>query len=216
MALTDKTLKKNKSSLLATINTNIHNRPIFFNYYRDFCVDFTCLMKTEALKLDVHIQGDGFCDFKNLAIMYRVYFLPMSPTLNAKFFNTLPLNTKERVLLQIEDENLMFLLQKFSNGMQLHFYKLLSLKTLDRLLFTNPDKWTILSKSEKNTMAEFSYGSSHFVNLLISLELLPVGNHFLISTQKELCLQWNHKNGHSSCLFQNQLSLILHLLLLQE
>ena len=104
MALTDKSLKKNKSSLSATINTNIHNRPIFFNCYRDFCIDFTCLMKTKAMKLDVHIQGDGLCDFKNLAIMYRFYFLPMSPNLNAKFFNTLPLNTKERVLLQIEDD----------------------------------------------------------------------------------------------------------------
>ena len=76
MALTDKRLKKNKSSLLATINTNIHNRPIFFNCYRDFFIDFTCLMKTEALKLDVHIQGDEFRDFKNLGIMYRFYFLP--------------------------------------------------------------------------------------------------------------------------------------------
>ena len=104
ISLRDKSLKKYKSFLLATINTNIHNRPIFFNFYRDFCIDFTCLMKTEALKLDVHIQGDELCDLKNFAIMYRFYFLPMSPNLNAKFFNTLPLNTKERVLLQIEDD----------------------------------------------------------------------------------------------------------------
>ena len=104
MALTDKSLKKNKSSLSATINTNIHNRPIFFNCYRDFCIDFTCLMKTKALKLDVHIQCDEFCDFKNIAIMYRFYFLPMPPNLNAKFFNTLPYKKKKRVLLQIEDD----------------------------------------------------------------------------------------------------------------
>ena len=103
-ALGDKSLKKYKLSLLATINTNIHNRPIFFNFYRDFCIDFTRLMKTEALKLDVHIHGDELCDFKNFAIMDRFYFLPMSPNLNAKFFNTIPLNTKERVLHQIEDD----------------------------------------------------------------------------------------------------------------
>ena len=57
MALTDKSLKKNKSSLLATINTNIHNRPIFLNCYPAFCIDFTCPTTQEALKLDVHFQG---------------------------------------------------------------------------------------------------------------------------------------------------------------
>ena len=104
MALRDKRLKKYKSSLLATINTNIHNRPIFFNCYPAFCVDFTCPLTPEALKLDVHIQGGEFRDLKNFAIMYRLYFKSMSANLNAKFFNTLPLNTKERVLLQIEDD----------------------------------------------------------------------------------------------------------------
>ena len=57
LGLRDKRLKKYKSSLLATINTNIHKRPIFFNCYRDFCIDFTCPTTQEALKLDVHIQG---------------------------------------------------------------------------------------------------------------------------------------------------------------
>ena len=55
MALRDKRLTKYKSSLLATINTIVHNRPIFFNCCRDFCVEFTCPMTPEPLKLDVHI-----------------------------------------------------------------------------------------------------------------------------------------------------------------
>ena len=130
MALRDKRLKKYKSSLLATINTNIHNRPIFFNCYPTFCVDFTCPMAPEALKLDVHIQGGEFRDLKNFAIMYGVYFRSMSTNLNAKFLNTLPLNMKEIVYFKLKMTNLKFLLQNFSNGMRLQFHKLSSLKTL--------------------------------------------------------------------------------------
>ena len=74
MALRDKRLKKYKSSLLAVIQTNICQGPIFFNCYPDFMVDLTCPMTTEALKLDVHIQGNEFLDFKTFVVMYRVYF----------------------------------------------------------------------------------------------------------------------------------------------
>jgi len=69
MALGDKRLKKYKSSLLGMINVDIHIRPIFFNGSQDFCVDFSSLMAPEALKLDVHIPGDGFHDFKIFTIM---------------------------------------------------------------------------------------------------------------------------------------------------
>ena len=113
MALRDKRLNKYKSSSLATTNTNTHNRPIFFKCYRDFCIDFTCPMTPVALKLDVHIQGGEFRDLKNFAIMYRLYFKSMSANLNAKFFNTLPLNTKETVYFKLKMTNLKFLLQNF-------------------------------------------------------------------------------------------------------
>jgi len=86
------------------INTNTHNGSIFFNCYPDFYVDLTCPMTPEALKLDVHIQGDEFHDFKNFAIMYRVYLRLMSTNLNTKFLNLLPSNSEETVLLQIEDD----------------------------------------------------------------------------------------------------------------
>ena len=180
-ALGEKSLKEYKLSLLATINTNIHNIPIFFNWYPAFCVDFTCPLTPEALKLDVHIHGSEFRDLKNFAIMYRVYFRSMSTNVNAKLLNTLPLNTKQTVYLKLKMTNLKFLLQNFSNGMRLQFQMLLSLKTLNRLLLIDADKRRILSKSHKNPMVEFSYDSAHFVKLQVSLELLPVGNHFLIS-----------------------------------
>ena len=104
MALRDKRMKKYKSSLWALINTNIRNRPTFFNCCPDFCVDLLCHMTPEALKLDVHIQGGEFHDFKSFAIMYRVYFWLMSTNLSTKVSSTLPWNSKETILLQIEDD----------------------------------------------------------------------------------------------------------------
>ena len=104
MAFRDKRLKKYKLSLLAMINTNIHNRPIIFNCYPDFYVDLSCPMTLEALKFDVQIQGEEFHDFRNFTIMYRVYFQFMSINLKAKFLNPLPSNSKETVLLQIKDD----------------------------------------------------------------------------------------------------------------
>ena len=104
MALRDKRLRKYKSSLLAVIQTNICKGPIFFNCYPDFMVDLTCPMTTEALNLDVHIQGNEFLDFKNFVVMYRIYFRLMSTNLNTRFLNPLPSNSQETILLQIEDE----------------------------------------------------------------------------------------------------------------
>ena len=101
------------------VNASIHNRPIFFNCYPAFCVDFTCPMAPEALKLDVHIQGGEFRDLKNFAIMYGVCFRSMSTSLNAKFLGTLPLIMKQTVYLKLNMTNLQFLLQNFSNGMRL-------------------------------------------------------------------------------------------------
>ena len=104
MALRDKRLRKYKSSLLAVIQTNIYKRPVFFNCYPNFMVDLTCPMIIKALKLDVHIQGNEFLDFKNFIIIYRIYFRLMSTNSNTRFLNPLPLNSQEKILLQIEDE----------------------------------------------------------------------------------------------------------------
>ena len=49
MVLWDERLKKYKSSLLLDmINTNMHNIPVFFNCYPDFCVDLSYHMTPEA------------------------------------------------------------------------------------------------------------------------------------------------------------------------
>ena len=61
-------------------------------------------MTTEALKPDVHIPGNEFHDFKNFGIMYRVYFRLRSTYLNTKVLGALPSNSKETILLQIEDD----------------------------------------------------------------------------------------------------------------
>jgi len=61
-------------------------------------------MTIEALKLDVHIQGDEFLDFKSFIVIFRVYFRLMSTNLNIRFLNPLPSNSQEILLLQIEDD----------------------------------------------------------------------------------------------------------------
>jgi len=104
LALRDKRLRHYKSSLLVVIQTNVCKGPIFFNCYPNFMVDLTCPMTTEALKLDVHVQGDEFLDFKNFVVVYRVYFRLMSSNLNTRFLNPLPSNSQEIILLQIEDD----------------------------------------------------------------------------------------------------------------
>ena len=58
----------------------------------------------EALKLDVHVQGDEFHEFKNFVVIFRVHFKLMSTNLNPRYFNPLPSNSQETVLLQIEDD----------------------------------------------------------------------------------------------------------------
>ena len=65
-------------------------------------------------------------------------------------------------------------------------------------------------------MAGFSYDSTLIVNLQLSLELLPVGNNFLISAENEVYLQKNQKIASSGRQCPKNLSMILHLLLPRE
>ena len=86
------------------IDTGIHSRPNSFNCYPEFCADLSCPMMPEALKLDVHIQGGEFHNFKNFAITYRVDFSLMSTNLSTKRLRTLPSNSKETILLLIQGD----------------------------------------------------------------------------------------------------------------
>ena len=67
-------------------------------------VDLTSPMTTEALKLDVHVQGDEFLDFKNFVVIYRVIFSFNVFKFEYKILNPLPSNSQETILLQIEDD----------------------------------------------------------------------------------------------------------------
>ena len=104
MALRDKRLKKYRSSFLPVIQTNVCKGPTFFNCFPDFTVDLKCPLTTEALKLDVHVQGDQFYEFKNFVVIIRVYFRLMSTNLNPRYLSPLTLNSQKIILLQIEDD----------------------------------------------------------------------------------------------------------------
>jgi len=78
-------------------------------------------MITEALKLDVHVQGDEFLDFKNFVVVYRIYFRLMSSNLNTRFLNPLPSNSQKIILLQIEDNKPIVFTPKALNGTRSRF-----------------------------------------------------------------------------------------------
>ena len=65
MTLGDKRLMKYKSCLWAMIDIGIHSRTNAFNCYPEFYADLSSPMMPKALKLDVHIQGGEFHNFKN-------------------------------------------------------------------------------------------------------------------------------------------------------
>ena len=81
MALGDKRLKKYKSCLWAMTDTGIQGRPNSFNCYPEFCADFSCPMMPKALKLDVHIQGGEFHNFKNFKnyVQNRFFIIVYKP-----------------------------------------------------------------------------------------------------------------------------------------
>ena len=60
MALRDKRLRRYKTCIVAMIQTNIHNGPVMFECFLDFCIDLTSAKTLETLKLGVYLQGDEF------------------------------------------------------------------------------------------------------------------------------------------------------------
>lgn len=99
LALCDKRLKRYKTSLLAMIQTNICNVPIFFNCCPNFSVDFTDPMIMDSLILDIKLLGGEFHNCTNFALIYRIYFRLMTSNLNLKFSNPFPVMGEEIVLL---------------------------------------------------------------------------------------------------------------------
>ena len=124
--------------------------------------------------LNVHIQGDEFRDFKNFAIMHRVYFRLTCANLNTKFLNTLPSNTKVTVLLRIEDDKPQVFTQKL---LKQHAITIQEAVELEEAQPTSIDKSR--QKIDIKQIIEEHFGRvllrfGHLVNLQIPLELLPL------------------------------------------
>lgn len=101
LALRDKRLKRYKTSLIAMIQTNVCNGPIYFNCSPNFSIDLTDPLILDTLVLDIHLKGDEFHALcKNFAVIYRVYFRLMNSQLNTRF-NLNPLKNEETILLQV-------------------------------------------------------------------------------------------------------------------
>ncbi|KAI5663556.1 hypothetical protein M9H77_22879 [Catharanthus roseus] len=98
LALRDKRLKRYKSSLLAMIQTNICNGPIYFNCAPNYSVSLTDPLIMNSLVLD---------EFEKLTeqfvVMYRIYYRLLSSQLNPRF-KLIPTSRDETVLLHIEAE----------------------------------------------------------------------------------------------------------------
>ena len=125
-------------------------------------------------RLDVHIQGDEFRDFQNFAIMYRVYFRLICANLNTKFLNTLPLNTKVTVLLQIEDDKPQVFTQKL---LKQHAITIQEAVELEEAQPTSIDKSR--QKIDIKQIIEEHFGRvllrfRHFGNIQIPLVLLQL------------------------------------------
>ncbi|KAI5639963.1 hypothetical protein M9H77_00195 [Catharanthus roseus] len=104
LALRDKRLKRYKSSLLAMIQTNICNGPIYFNCAPNYSVSLTDPLILNSLVLDIHLQGDEFEKLtEQFVVMYRIYYRLLSSQLNPRF-KLIPTSRDETVLLHIEAE----------------------------------------------------------------------------------------------------------------
>ncbi|KAI5658800.1 hypothetical protein M9H77_27593 [Catharanthus roseus] len=104
LALRDKRLKRYKPSLLAMIQTNICNGPIYFNCAPNYSVSLTDPLIMNSLVLDIHLQGDEFEKLtEQFVVMYRVYYRLLSSQLNPRF-KLIPISRDETVLLHIEAE----------------------------------------------------------------------------------------------------------------
>ncbi|KAI5664770.1 hypothetical protein M9H77_24093 [Catharanthus roseus] len=104
LALRDKRLKRYKPSLLAMIQTNICNGPIYFYCAPNYSVSLTDPLIMNSLVLDIHMQGDVFEKLtEQFVVMYRVYYRLLSSQLNPRF-KMIPTSRDETVLLHIEAE----------------------------------------------------------------------------------------------------------------
>ncbi|KAK9734934.1 hypothetical protein RND81_04G172400 [Saponaria officinalis] len=101
MALRDNRLQSYKDSLLAVVQTNVCNGPVYFNCFPDYTVDLSDPLILESLILDLHVSGNKFKEFaKNFAVVFRIYFRLMSSTVNPKFIHE-PSSKEETIFIEV-------------------------------------------------------------------------------------------------------------------
>ena len=104
IALRDDRLKTYKDSIIAIIQTNICNGPVYFNCSPNFNVDITDPRVTQTLTLDVKLLNDNFKQFsKNFAIIYRVHYRLLTSLIDSRCLIP-PVPKGETTLLQLEAE----------------------------------------------------------------------------------------------------------------
>ncbi|KAK9747931.1 hypothetical protein RND81_02G024400 [Saponaria officinalis] len=101
MALKDNRLNLYKDSLLAVVQTNVCNGPVYFNSFPDYTVALSDPLIQESLILDLHVSGNKFKEFaKKFAIVFRIYFRLMSSTVNPKFIHE-PSSKEETIFIEV-------------------------------------------------------------------------------------------------------------------
>ena len=105
LALRDDRLNNYKDSVLAMIQTNICNGPIYFNCFPNFTVDLQDPLILSSLILDIQILNNKFKEFaRNFAIVFRVYFRLMNSTVNPKFIHEAS-SKEETIFIEVHAEN---------------------------------------------------------------------------------------------------------------
>jgi hypothetical protein len=101
LALRDATNIRYEQSLLAIVQTNLHNGPIYFNCAPDICKALKDPFLMNTLLLDLHMPKHLFVENSiNYALVYRVYFKVMTTQMNPRCL--VNFSPGETTLLQVD------------------------------------------------------------------------------------------------------------------
>ncbi|KAI5677859.1 hypothetical protein M9H77_08809 [Catharanthus roseus] len=195
LALRDKRLKRYKPSLLAMIQTNICNGPIYFNCAPNYSVSLTDPLIMNSLVLDIHMQGDEFEKLtEQFVVMYRVYYRLLSSQLNPRF-KMIPTSRDETVLLHIEAEQ-----SKTFTPKRLKWHEI---TIPDEFQIENPHPFPHIERNEisqiieepnGNVLIRFNSVREQEFGSTIPIDLVAIHLHI----PEDVPLQ-NHQNNPSEC-----------------
>ena len=104
LALRDNRLKTYRDSLIAIIQTNICNGPIYFNSSPNHHLDITDPRIVDSLVLDIKVLKNNFKELsKNFAIIYRIHYRLLTALTDPKCIVS-PIPKGQTTLLQYEAE----------------------------------------------------------------------------------------------------------------